>query len=197
MTVDNWLSGVGIDSYGDFYEQYRDVAAVTRTGPQRVSNTAHNIFLDVSSGAGIIAAILFFALFLYAFKAIYSLIQSESCNSNDVAVASMFMGFFVFCMISINQIGVGIWGFIFMGYLHGITIQSHTANSQIHERNSAHSKYSPKELNPVKVIPSMSRITVLLFGLTGLSLSLPPNITDAQMLSAVKAKNFGYVLSSE
>jgi hypothetical protein len=49
----NSLNGVGLDSYGDFYRPFRSLEAVTRTGPQRVTNTAHNIFLDVTTGAGL------------------------------------------------------------------------------------------------------------------------------------------------
>jgi O-antigen ligase len=190
MTVDNWLHGVGIDSYGDFYEQYRDVTAVKRTGPQRVSNTAHNIFLDVSSGAGIIALILFFALFLYAFKVIYDLIKRQILNVNDLAVASMFLGFFVFCMISINQIGVGIWGFIFLGYLHGISLQIHAESGQSRDRNSTRREYQGKKLKFVGETTVTAKIVISFFGLLGLVLSLPPNVTDAQMLNAVKGKNF-------
>ena len=43
MTKENWLNGVGVDSYGDYYEQYRDLAAVERTGPQRIT-IQHIIF---------------------------------------------------------------------------------------------------------------------------------------------------------
>ena len=59
MLTANPLKGIGIDSYGDFYREYRTLEAVVRTGPQRVTNTAHNIFLDVFSGAGVFSGLMF------------------------------------------------------------------------------------------------------------------------------------------
>jgi O-antigen ligase len=66
MTLENLTNGVGVDSYGYFYKEYRDLEAIERTGPERVSNTAHNVFLDISSGAGIFAGFIFASIFLLA-----------------------------------------------------------------------------------------------------------------------------------
>lgn len=188
MTLDNWLNGVGIDSYGDFYQQYRDRAAVVRTGPQRVTNTAHNIFLDVSSGAGLLAGIAFVAIFVATVTLIYKMIKTGNFQSTDVAATGIFIGFVVFCLISINQIGVGVWGFIFMGYLQGSVVRR--KNEKVSREvgglgGSAFEKSKDAKLNLI------SGVATLMFGLAGFTLGIAPVVTDAQMLSAVKGKNLG------
>ena len=191
MTRENWLNGVGIDAYGDYYQQYRDLAAVVRTGPQRVTNTAHNIFLDVSTGSGLLAGLSFLFIFVITFRVIFSMLKTGNFTSTDVAVAGIFIGFVIFCLISINQIGVGIWGFIFMGYLQGWNGRQKNghSNRKLDQDRSISKKFVPKPT--LNVMPQMS---TAIFGVLGLTLSLMPNITDVQMLSAVKSKKYDVML---
>jgi hypothetical protein len=192
MTRENWLNGVGIDAYGDYYQQNRDLAAVVRTGPQRVTNTAHNIFLDVSSGAGLLAGLCFLLIFAITFRVILSMLKTGNFTSTDLAIAGIFIGFVIFCLISINQIGVGIWGFIFMGYLQGWV--GRQTNYRDIRKPDQDLRISNKKLGgpTFKVI---SGVSTGLLGMSGLALSLMPNITDAQMLSAVKSKNYEVMLN--
>ena len=52
MTIDHPFTGVGLDSYGDWYRVSRTLAATLRRGPDITSNAAHNVFLDFSSNGG-------------------------------------------------------------------------------------------------------------------------------------------------
>ena len=190
MTKENWLNGVGVDSYGDYYEQYRDLAAVERTGPQRITNTAHNIFLDVSSGAGIFAGVAFVAIFLLALNSVVQMTRSAKFTDTDAAFAGMFFGFLVFAMISINQIGVGIWGFVFMGSLIGSSVrqkvggkQSEIGNIQARTSNSKASRVADTRTNTSLILSIIMGTTVFIVG-------LQPIITDAKMLRAVQNSDF-------
>ena len=190
MTKENWLNGVGVDSYGDYYEQYRDLAAVERTGPQRITNTAHNIFLDVSSGAGIFAGVAFVAIFLLALSSVVQMTRSAKFTDTDAAFAGMFFGFLVFAMISINQIGVGIWGFVFMGSLIGSSFrqkigvkQSEIGNTQARTSNSKAYRVADTRTNTSLILSIILGTTVFIVG-------LQPIITDAKMLRAVQNSDF-------
>lgn len=187
MTLDNWLNGVGIDSYGDYYEQYRDFAAVTRTGPERVANTAHNIFLDISSGSGALSGVYFIALFILVISLILGGIKHANLDPTFMATSAMFFGFLVFCLISINQIGVGVWGFIFAGYLIGASkrlAKDSTASKELESR-----KLRAEKKNLVNDSKRGYKLGLgsFSFGVIGLLLALPPNINDAQMLTAIKS----------
>ena len=194
MTQDNWVNGVGIDSYGDYYEQYRDLAAVVRTGPQRVTNTAHNILIDVSSGAGGFALLAFLLIFLFTSLSALNLIKRGDFSATDSAIISMFFGFTFFCLISINQIGVGIWGFVFIGAIQGSASRLRLGSSKLDSHFISGKKQAGKENTSSIYMGLGLKIGSLFLGIVGLVISVIPNITDAQMLSAVKMRDFNSML---
>ncbi len=194
MTQDNWFNGIGIDSYGDYYERYRDLAAVVRTGPQRVTNTAHNIFLDVSSGAGVFALLTFSLIFLLTSLAALKLIKSGDLGVTDSAMIGMFFGFIFFCLISINQIGVGIWGFVFMGAIQGSASRLRSGSSKLQPDLMDRKNKLAKQIPSTGNMGLGLKLSSLFLGIGGLAISAIPSITDAQMLSAVKARNFDSML---
>ncbi len=196
MTQENWLDGVGIDSYGDYYEQYRDLEAVVRTGPQRVTNTAHNIFLDVSSGAGVLAALAFFAMFALTIARIIKVLKGGEFDPSLAAFSGMFVGFVIFSSISINQIGVGIWGFVFMGYVIGAgarqELPSHNPLSKKDPEKEVSKKHpdASRKIENSKVSRTLLFVVTLLIGTLGFFSALIPFRTDISMLAAVRAKDF-------
>ena len=189
MLLANMINGIGIDSYGDFYREYRSVTAVTRTGPQRVTNTAHNIFLDIFTGAGVFSGLVFLFLVATVLYVIFLSLRDKTSDSNFYAIASMAIGFIVFCLISINQIGVGIWGFIFMGVVIGYRnrMQSPQIKSAYSRTNFRSSKdlIVQKEIGP----DSLKRREAFFGGVLSLVVffaTLVPNIIDAQVFRAMK-----------
>jgi hypothetical protein len=202
MTIKNPLFGVGIDSYGDFYREFRDVEAVERTGPQRVTNTAHNIFLDVSSGAGLVAGISFFLIVVVVSFLMLKKIMQESLNEDTIAWTLILLGFLIFCLISINQIGVGVWGFIALGIL--ISICGKETKNAIEDskikltgggtHKGATRKKSKilesKEPEEFFQMAAVFRTLTLVISLgASLFFSVAANVTDAQFLSAIKSNN--------
>jgi hypothetical protein len=119
------------------------------------------------------------------------MLKTGNFTSTDVAVAGIFIGFVIFCLISINQIGVGIWGFIFMGYLQGWSGRQKNGHSN---RKLDHDRSISKKFVPKPTLNVMPQMSTAIFGVLGLTLSLMPNITDVQMLSAAKSKNYDVML---
>jgi O-antigen ligase len=121
MIQSNKLFGLGIDAYGDYYRFYRDELAVSRTSPGRISNTAHNVFLDIGSGSGILALSLFLALILIVLAKGFRFLLRNGWEENIAGYLSMLIALQFFFLISINQIGVAVWVFIIMGLVVNIT----------------------------------------------------------------------------
>jgi O-antigen ligase len=117
MLLKPW-TGVGLDSFGDWYRQVRGEISTLRTDPDRVSNSAHNIFLDVASGGGVIVVLLYLSFYIFCFIQCFRYIRKN--NGFDpifVALFSSWCAYILQALISINQIGVGVWGALLLGAL--------------------------------------------------------------------------------
>lgn len=201
MSLSEPVLGVGIDSYGDYYRQFRDLEAVLRTGPQRVTNTAHNIFLDISSGAGFITAIAFLTIFIVLVFSVAKLVISPTLDADLIAWSSIFLGFFVFCLISINQIGVGIWGFVAIGLLLSQLRKKEPADKKFKSKgNKKHDSYhrisggeerlpDKKFFKHAKYANSTKSIAAIALTTPVFLVALLANLTDVRVLTSIKSNN--------
>lgn len=130
MTLYKPFFGVGLDSYGDWYRQVRGELSTLRTGPGRVSNTAHNVFLDISSTGGLIPGISYalLMLFIFLFSARY-IARTKQPFSIQSMVFCSWCAFQIQALVSINQIGIGIWGWLLTGALLGMICLSKNDDS--------------------------------------------------------------------
>lgn len=123
MTVKNPVFGVGLDSYGDWYRELRGEIATLRTIPDRITNTAHNIYLDISASGGFPLLMAYLVIVGYAAMAAFRVFRRDKTfNPHFVALFSTWVAYLIQAAISINQIGVGIWGWLFTGALIGYEI---------------------------------------------------------------------------
>lgn len=137
MTIKNPIFGVGLDGYGDWYRQERGEIATLRTTPDRITNTAHNIYLDLSSGGGVPLLIAYLVMIFVAGRAAFRVFRREhEFNPYFVAMFSAWIAYLIQAAISINQIGVGIWGWIFMGAIIGYDSVTRTDGSKTPQRQN-------------------------------------------------------------
>lgn len=176
LTLSHPLFGVGLDSYGDWYRQARGEISTLRTGPDRVSNTAHNIFLDISSTAGLLAGLSYILLVIvtgvYAFRLLR---VAKTFQGIEVALISTWLAYQIQALISINQIGVGVWGWIFSGAIIGLGSRN--------EDEDGKKLTTTKALRGKMLSPTNSLIAISGFML-GLVLAIPPLRADMAFRAA-------------
>jgi len=120
MTLDNPFFGVGLDSYGDWYRFARTEAAALRRGPDVTSNSAHNVFLDISSNGGFLLLATYILIFGLIFRsAIRVLKKSREFDAIGVGLVSAWVAYVIQSVISINQLGLAIWGWVLGGTIIG------------------------------------------------------------------------------
>jgi O-antigen ligase len=108
--------GVGLDSYGDYYREFRGLISTTRTIPERTANTAHNIFLDLSSGGGFPLLLAYLALLSLSVRACIKVYRrNQIYDPIFTSICAVLIGYQIQAFVSIAQIGVSIWGWVFMG----------------------------------------------------------------------------------
>jgi O-antigen ligase len=179
MTVKNPILGVGLDSYGDWYRQFRGEIATLRTGPDRITNTAHNIYLDISASGGFPLIIAYAVILGYALRASLRVIRREKYfNPYFVALFATWSAYLIQAAISINQIGVGIWGWLFTGGLIGYEIAT---------RGNDSSPAQGKTRNSSSQIPASAAVLGIMGFVIGFILAFIPFNADASFKEALQS----------
>jgi hypothetical protein len=156
----NPFSGVGMDSYGDWYRRARDTQAMILPGPSVVTNAAHNVPLDLLAYGGIPLFVSFLILFtLSAISVVRIIFRKREYDWVGVGLVVGWTCYHVQSIISINQIGLAIWGWIFNGAVIAYDRATRTVNTE--ESATAVKKSSNRSKNSQVISPQ------LIFGLTG------------------------------
>ena len=120
MAFGNPLFGVGLDSYGTFYRAYRSESSTITPGMDTVSDAAHNIFIDILSGSGFIGFFIYLGLLaIVLIEAMKFIKKNRNFDPIFVSLFATWMAYLAQSIISINQIGVAVWGWIIGGLLFG------------------------------------------------------------------------------
>ena len=168
MTISNPVFGVGLDGYRDNFRFYRDQASADRN-PNSFVDSAHNVFLDISSGGGFPLLLIYITLLVMVLMSARKVIKrSTAFDYNFAALFAAWVGYTAQSVISIQQIGIAIWGWVLAGAIIGYEINS-------------------RKDQPVKLANrDASEVLAVSAGLIiGLIISLPPFIADAQFRSTV------------
>ena len=130
MALEKPLTGVGFDAYGDWYRKVRDAQALILPGPDTVTNAAHNVPFDVLASGGWPLFIPYVFILLLAFIAIVKVtLREKKYNPVFVAMTVAWVGYQLQSIISINQIGLAIWGWLFSGALIAYEVSTRNADA--------------------------------------------------------------------
>ena len=184
MTLDNPIFGVGMDSYGDWYRRSRTLEATLRRGPDVTSNAAHNVYLDISSYGGFPLMIIYVALMvLVAVSAFKVIRRSSGFNPMFAGLFAGWMAFQAQSIISINQIGLAIWGWVLSGLIIGYEIN--TRNSVVSEPATKKGRVTGKPAQ----LSAGSVVALFVAFVLGVLVSMPPYIASAKFKSALETSN--------
>jgi O-antigen ligase len=183
MTLENPIFGVGLDSYGDWYRRSRTIEATLRRGPDVTSNAAHNVFLDISSYGGFPLVLIYIALMaLVAISAVKVIKRSQGFNAGFVGLVAGWVAFQAQSIISINQIGLALWGWVLSGLIIGYEINTRGGEVLVEKKSG---KSATKALQT-----SASTSLAMFVGLIiGVLVGMPPYLASAKYKSALETSN--------
>lgn len=178
MTLENPVAGVGLDNYGDYYRATRSLEATLRRGPEVTSNSAHNVFLDLSSFGGFPLLVSYLVIISLGVRSALRVLQTSRGYEPVIAgLVATWFGYLAQSAISINQLGLAIWGWVIPGAIIGYQI-----NSEQSKEESTTNRF-PSVL-PAKVI-----VFSYLGAVLGLLIMIIPVQTDNQFLKALNQRN--------
>ena len=167
MIVDHPIFGVGMDGFGDWYRRSR-TQEIADFNVGIAADTAHNIPLDIGSGGGIPLLLIYLALVGLALISIIKILKRTT--NFDLVFTSVAAAWFAYqaqSLISINQIGIGVWGWSLTGLLIGYEL--HTRSPGIDSRSKLQRIVIKKQQ-----ISALAVVTSFIFGGLGLAAAIPP-----------------------
>jgi hypothetical protein len=181
MGSDNPLTGVGMDGYGNYYRMARsEYAATTLPGPRTVTNAAHNVVIDVFAYGGYPLVISYIAILAIGVWAILHVtLRNRAYDGTFVALATTWLAYQLQSIISINQMGLAIWGWVLVGALVAYEYSTRAKIESTEKTKPAKQKemiFSPQLVGGIGVV-------------VGALIAVPPMSADMKWRSALKAQN--------
>jgi O-antigen ligase len=178
MGNDNWLHGVGIDGFGDYYLAYRDSVAASRSNAE-YADTAHNYFLDFFANMGVGGLVLYLSLILLTLVGFIKLLRKSTFDIYVVAIFIFWIGIQIQSLISPTFLVFLIYNFAFAGFVI----------------NNLRNQESINDVKPF--LKSNSNKASVVLGLAlALSISLPFIERDRSLLIAQRGDSLESVLSA-
>jgi hypothetical protein len=194
MGMEHPLTGVGMDSYGDWYRRARsENAATVMPGPNTITNAAHNVVIDFFAYGGFPLLIAYLGMLLLAGIAAVKVIRRNKVyDTVFVTLFSAWACYQVQSLISINQVGLALWGWILTGAL--IAYERATKNKESVTVGSQQGSGRAKIKHATPILSP--QLVVGLGVVVGLLIAVPPLSADMKWRSALDSKDANKVMQA-
>ena len=183
MIFEHPFFGVGMDGFGDAYLRARtsEVAAVS-SGIS--SDTAHSIPLDIGSNGGFPLLISYLAIIALVLVSIFRILKRTS--EFDViftAILAAWVAYQAQSLISINQLGLGVWGWSLSGLIIGYELSTRVEGPGLKDKSIPTKKLTKKKFSSIGVALTLLTISV------GIGISVPPYVSANKFYRALQTGN--------
>jgi len=164
MFKSNLIYGVGVDSYGDYFRLFRENQYPLTFGYQISSDNAHNVPIQLFATSGILTGFFYVLLVIVVF-----IIGLRIISKGDLKERNFGLGIFVAwiafqaqSIISIDNVGLTIWGWVLAGALVGIYMNKEAQNIKISSKKGASKTKNILEVRQ-KLLSGAMLIVVIVF----------------------------------
>lgn len=179
------FSGVGMDAFGDWYRRMRsDYAVNTLPGARVITNAAHNVVLDFFASGGWPLLLTYVAMLLLG---IWTIIRVTARRRNYdhvfVGMATAWICYELQSIISINQAGLAIWGWVLLGALiaYEFSTRLETESKESAQNNSKRNLAKKDSVFSPQLIGGIGAVI-------GVLIAVPPMSADMKWKSALKSR---------
>lgn len=188
MIVDHPFLGVGMDSFVDWYRRSRP-SDFYENNFFTYTNTAHNVYLDIASSGGIPLLLLYFAIVALVIVSIVKVVKRRTgFDVYFAAIVGVWVAYQAQSFVSINQLGLAIWGWVLAGLIIGYEIN--TRNAELLKELPVKSKPQQRKAKAT-VQPLSSAALMRVFGgvVLGAIVAIPHYYANANFFSALKSND--------
>lgn len=125
MFKDNIFFGVGLDSYGSYFRQFREIGYPLNYGFNITSNNAHNVPIQLLATGGIFVGLSYLFLIFMVIKISIGAILKSNLEDKKLIIGLLasFLAFQSQSLVSIDNLGLSIWGWGIGGALVGLSFR--------------------------------------------------------------------------
>jgi len=194
MLIEHPIFGIGMDNYGTWYSRNRQVAM--ENGFSTYANSAHNVYLDLASNGGFPLLVVYLAITVLVVVAIVRVIQrNDGFDAYFVAVVGAWVAYHVQSLVSINQLGLAIWGWVLSGLIIGYEINTRVSQNSQSVPESRKQKGN-KARSSAQPLSSRAAISVFAGVLIGALIAMPLYLANSRFFAAIKANDIKAVESA-
>ena len=181
MMLKHPFFGVGMDGFGDSYFRFR----TTETALYGVSisaDSAHSVPLDIGSYGGLPLFFGYVGLMVLVVISIKRVLKRAiEFDVFFAALVAAWVAYVAQSLISINQLGLGVWGWSISGLIIGYELNTRPSESGVfHKSTRAHTSSVAKS-------SKMTVVLVCLFTSASLVIALPPYVAAAKFYRALQS----------
>ena len=144
MFQEKSLFGVGIDNYGLYFNELRSVEYPLKFGYFVTSNNAHNLPIQFLATGGFFVGALYMIMVLFIFAVAIRKLRKLN-GDQRVILTGLMISYSVFQLqsfVSIDNIGVSIWGWLIAGFIVGFN-SSEIDPSEVNVKTKIRSALKP------------------------------------------------------
>ena len=162
MFKDSPFTGVGVDRYGAYFKQFREVGYPLKHGYEVTSSNAHNTFIQLFATSGVFVGTFYLCIILYIFLSGIRLLKRSEKSDQKIVLGlfAAWIGFQAQSLISIDNIGISIWGWLLGGSILGLSV---IARPEVNQ-NPAPKNRSSVQINLFQpVISLLALLPIIIF----------------------------------
>jgi O-antigen ligase len=163
MFKNNFWTGVGIDRFGSYFKEFRDVQYPLKYGFEITSSNAHNVPIQMFATGGVFLGLSYLMILsLVAWRGIVLIRKTTDTNKLLAAgLVGSWLAFQAQSLISIDNIGISIWGWLLSGSIIGASLQDEILNNKVNNTSGSLNVRNFKNFQPL-ISGSLLLITVVL-----------------------------------
>ena len=175
-----WL-GVGVDSYGEYFRRSKPLALILSNGPELMTNNSHSTPFQLGATLGVPFFLIYISLQIYVIIRFIKAFRNPAENARPLlALFSVWVAFQLQSLISLDQLGLSIWGWVLGAAIIGLSFDS--ANSVVPPVVKG-----PKKVERTKeVAPAFLKPGIAIGAIVGFMIALVPIRADLAMKAAIE-----------
>lgn len=166
MFKDQPFLGVGVDRYGAYFKEFREVGYPLNYGFNITSSNAHNVPIQIFSTTGVFSGVSY--LVIIGFIVWRGVVGIRTNVGNErLFVASIFSAWLAYqaqSIISIDNIGISIWGWVLGGAVVGVSRNIARADTEIikkPKKNSSSAQFNLRQTFISSMAVALSLVVIV------------------------------------